>query len=374
MIGLKRYCKYSTIVGFVITVIFSLQIAFSENITLGKYQAYALTSTSTNSENLSSVHDQVSKSGLDKSQKFYTVGTGVNPQGLFFNPDDGYLYVANGRDVTVSVIDTRHNNTLLRNVPVNDSVFVLSPCGGATPVGGGCLEDIAFDPTNGHLYVTNEEDSAVSVIDTKNNYTLLPAINVPGIGEPSPLGAALNPKDGHLYVADGDDQIISVFDTHHNNTLLFNIPATRSNLQGSYFIYPESIAFNPSNGYLYLTWCCASSGPNFQGKVISVIDTRHNNTFLKDIKLDMLPQRIAFEPTQGYLYVAGLNSSKVSVIDTRHNNTLLRNILIGVNPSGIAFDPEKGYLYASTGGQEHARDNNRYETGNNTVLVIKTNQ
>ena len=100
-------------------------------------------------------------------------------------------------------------------------------------------------------------------------------------------------------------------------------------------------------------------------------DTKNNNTLVTDIKVGHGAQSIAFEPNNGYLYVANDllettdDNDTVSVIDTKNNNTLVTEIPIGGYPDGIAIDPDNGYLYVS---------NSVNKLGNNTVLVIDTNR
>jgi YVTN family beta-propeller protein len=93
------------------------------------------------------------------------------------------------------------------------------------------------------MYVSNIYDQTVSVIDTKNNNTLLPEILV---GE-YPNGVTVNPSNGYLYVVNepGTYTEISVIDIRNNNTRLFDIPLRQWD--------PQSIVINPSNGYLYLS-------------------------------------------------------------------------------------------------------------------------
>ena len=58
-------------------------------------------------------------------------------------------------DDTVSVIDTTTNTVVGNPITVGDGP-----------------EDIAYDPVNKRMYVTNREDGTVSVIDTTTNTVL----------------------------------------------------------------------------------------------------------------------------------------------------------------------------------------------------------
>ena len=66
-----------------------------------------------------------------------TIPVGSAPQGIAFNPDNGFLYVANQGSNTVSVIDGT-TNTVTATIPV-----------------GSLPQSIAFNPDNGFMYVAN---------------------------------------------------------------------------------------------------------------------------------------------------------------------------------------------------------------------------
>jgi YVTN family beta-propeller protein len=82
-----------------------------------------------------------------------TVTVGADPYGVAVSPDGTRVYVANGLDDTVSVIDTSTNT-------VTDTVTV-----GTNPYG------VAVSPDGSRVYVTNNGavGGTVSVIDTSTN-------------------------------------------------------------------------------------------------------------------------------------------------------------------------------------------------------------
>jgi YVTN family beta-propeller protein len=97
-----------------------------------------------------------------------TISVGSRPFGIAFDSSNGNVYVGNYNDNNVSVISGQTNTVIGSPIPV-----------GATPF------SIAFDSANGNLYVTNEgsnaEGNTVSVIAPVHSTTLtLNAIaNVP---------------------------------------------------------------------------------------------------------------------------------------------------------------------------------------------------
>jgi YVTN family beta-propeller protein len=75
---------------------------------------------------------------------------GGAPTGIAHDPVNGQMYVTNQHDDTVHVIDTA-TNEIIREIPVGDA-----------PTG------IAFDSVNGQMYVTNQHDNTVHVININN--------------------------------------------------------------------------------------------------------------------------------------------------------------------------------------------------------------
>ncbi|PWU80443.1 MAG: hypothetical protein DLM72_12290 [Candidatus Nitrosopolaris wilkensis] len=107
---------------------------------------------------------------------------------------------------------------------------------------------------------------------------------------------------------------------------------------------PGAVAFNPSNGDVYV-----ASG---RSNTVNVIHPATNQVLLPLIHLAVAG--IAFDPANGDLYMTGL--STVSVISTS-TNQVIATIPVGTHPQGIAFDSANGFVYV---------------TSDNTVYVIST--
>jgi YVTN family beta-propeller protein len=110
-------------------------------------------------------------------------------------PDGSKVYVTNGGDGTVSVIDTATDT-------------VIDP---PIPVGGGPF-GVEVTPDGSKVYVTNGSDGTVSVIDTATD-TVIATIPV-GLG---PFGVAVTPDGSKVYVANSgrrrETNTVSVIDT-----------------------------------------------------------------------------------------------------------------------------------------------------------------
>jgi YVTN family beta-propeller protein len=113
-----------------------------------------------------------------------------------------------------------------------------------------------------------------------------------------------------------------------NNTLINGNFVNTHNALG-----PWGIAYDPSNGYLYVT--------DSFSHTVSVIK---GTTVITNITVGSGPEGIAYDPSNGYIYVADSNSSTVSVIK---GTTVITNITVGSLPVGVAYDPSNGYIYVT---------------------------
>jgi len=117
-----------------------------------------------------------------------------------------------------------------------------------------------------------------------------------------------------------------------NNTLINGNFVNTGNGMG-----PWGIAYDPSNGYIYVT--------DYGSYSVSVIDGA-TNTVIATIPVGTEPEGVAYDPSNGYIYVANFGSDTVSVIDGA-TNTVIATIPVGYGPEGIAYDPSNGYIYVT---------------------------
>ena len=192
-----------------------------------------------------------------------TTTVGAAPVGVTENPNTKTVYAANQLDNTVSVIDATacHKDNLagcnqtwptinVGNVPrfiginkITNTIYVsnhddntLSVIDGATCNGqmtSGCMQpqpttpvgnvpqQVAVDETTNTIYVVNQDDGTVSVI----NGDVCKAGNISGCNHSwptvtvgaSPQALAVNPSNDTVYVANTDDNTVSVINALHCN-------------------------------------------------------------------------------------------------------------------------------------------------------------
>jgi YVTN family beta-propeller protein len=183
-----------------------------------------------------------------------------------------------------------------------------------------------------YVYVPNEYDNTVSVIDTSNN-SVVATVSVSGNFAD---GVGISP-DGRLAYVASESGVVNVIDTGTNA-----VTATISVGAGADFV-----TFLPDGSKAYVT--------HYGGNSVTVIDTG-SNTVITNITVGAGSYAVAITLDGTKAYVTNEFSSTVSVIDTS-SNSVIHTINIGAGPTGIAISPDGSLVYASN-------------WGSNTVSVI----
>ncbi|AKB82590.1 Chitin binding protein [Methanosarcina barkeri 3] len=245
-----------------------------------------------------------------------TIPVGSNPDGVAVNPT-GKVYVTNNGDNTISVIDTATNT-------VTATVLV-----GSNPDG------VAVNPAGTRVYVTNANSDTVSVIDTATNKV---TATVP-VGS-YPWGVAVNPDGTKAYAVNYNSNTVSVIDTATNK-----VAATISVEE-----YPSGVAVSPTGTKAYVT-------NNYN---VSVIDTTTNKV-TATVPVGSLAWGIAVNPDGTKVYVTNSDNDTVSVIDTA-TNKVTATVPVGSGPEGIAVNPDGTKVYVAN-----------YYSGTISVINTTTN-
>ena len=272
------------------------------------------------------------------------------------------------RDVTVTTggeVVTAPGGFLVRALPTDTQVYAyvvgrrLSPSqGGATgiqtvnvintstnaivatiAVGRGCHcvgpDGIAVHPDGTRVYVTNEMDNTMTVIDGLTNAV----IGTVPVGN-APSAVTVSPDGRRVYVVNGTSQTsVSVLDAI-TNAVLATIPLG--------VVQARGITISPDGTRVYVTTYGTGS--------VKVINTA-SNTVVATISTGNIGLGLDTTPNGARLYVATFpfnnsgNPPWVSVIDTA-TNALLGNITVAPPfPSDVGITPDGGraYVIASNG-------------------------
>jgi len=243
-----------------------------------------------------------------------TVNVGIQPEGMAFDPANGYVYVANHGSGTVSIISGTMNVGSVTISPSYSGPY-----------------DLAYDSKNQYLYLTNDGSYTVSVIEPSLD-TGTQVETVTDVGQ-SPAGIAYDSFTGYLYVANALSDTISVI-SGSSNAAFVNLSVGGAS--------PSGVAFDSSNGYVYVT--------GYDG--VAVVDGNTElptNTLVKFL-FQAYGSYAAFDPSNGYIYVSYMGSQfggSVWVIDGS-TNTVLSSIHISPGPiAGLAYDSANGYMYVA---------------------------
>jgi len=230
------------------------------------------------------------------------------------------IYVTNNHDVTVSVIDPV-SNTIIGSITV-----------GSQPI------SIAITPNGRIAYVVNNQSNNVSTIDLSTNMVIA-TIPVGAL----PYGVAISPDGNTVYVTNQSGNSISVISTATNT-----VSATINGLSG-----PKGIAITPDGNFAYVA--------NFTGNNVRVIDT-HTNTLGASVPVGSGPIGVAITPSGSFVYVTDSGGPSINVIDTT-NNMVVDTFPVGSNPSALAITPNGKFLYEANSSSVGV-----FETINNSFI------
>jgi YVTN family beta-propeller protein len=161
---------------------------------------------------------------------------GLSPQGIAYDGESGSILVTNQQSDTASTINAS-TDALIGNITLGSTSLDFP-------------EGVVFDPANGDYYVALHGTLA------GGNFGSLVAINgstnhlsvVQQWGSPGPAALALDPSNSHLYVTDDYNDLVWAFNTS-TGSLISTTPVGSA---------PEGISYDPVDGCLYVS----NSGSN----------------------------------------------------------------------------------------------------------------
>lgn len=282
-------------------------------------------------------------------QTWPTVTVGQIPKAVAVDEALDTLYVVNEGDSTVSAVDTRACNSHLssgcRAIP-----RTITVTGGAF--------NLDLDPATHTLYVANVDSDTVSVIDTAHcnariatGCTQAPATVRTGN---APIAVLVDRTTGTLYVSNNADNTVALVDTRTCNGRSSSgctaLPATVPIVAP-----PRFLTLDPGTTTLYVSTRNDSS--------LAMVDTRTCNaqrttgcaTPPPVVKVGFLPYSVLADPGAGKVFVGNVGDSTVSSVDIRTCNSRIRSgctrpqpaVETGGWPTNLSVDDVTGTLYVS---------------------------
>jgi YVTN family beta-propeller protein len=168
------------------------------------------------------------------------------------------------------------------------------------------------------LYVTNQNSSSVSVVDTRTN-----AVTGSLISAFSPSSGVLSPDGARLFTVTPNSNIVMVYNTATNGLLTtINIGQT-----------PSAVAVDAQRIYVTL----------HSNAALAVFNTA-SFTQTASIRVGFGPNAVAVSSANGRVYVANTYSSTVSVIDPTRigtvNNPVIGTIIVPDSPVALSVSAD----------------------------------
>jgi len=228
--------------------------------------------------------DQVAVVNLTTFKVKTNIAAGDNPVRVALQPDEKYLWVANGEVGAdtggVSVIDIVNGEKV-----------------GYIATGGGHHE-LAFSHDSRYVYVSNRDEGSVTVIDTAK----LEKIETVTVGE-QVIGIAYSQKSESLYATDGKAGQIVVVDAVSRRV-------------------SKRIDVKPGVGPVGVTqqgrWLIAANSHEDEVYAVDVA----TNELVHSVDVERKPYQIAF--SRAFVYIRSLGSERVSMIEINHLNNMDR--------------------------------------------------
>jgi YVTN family beta-propeller protein len=191
------------------------------------------------------------------------------------------------------------------------------------------------------LYVANEADNTVSVIDTASD-TVTANLAVGSL----PQAVAITPDGSTAYVTDQGSGTVSVIDTAENRV---GEPITVASHTDS---LPDGIALSPEGSKLYVTYGFRPGTSIGPGEV-AVIDTKTREVGTP-IEVGEEPAGIAVTPDGTKAFVADYGSGQITEIEGLDGGSPHADapIDVGGTPQGVAISADGSSVYVTNGNSD----------------------
>jgi YVTN family beta-propeller protein/YD repeat-containing protein len=269
------------------------------------------------------------------------ITVGSQPTGVLYDAQNHRVYVANYAGESVSVIDpttmkvvktidTHHNAWELALDPANGQLFVTNGDVGAVSIINTTSEKLAmllkvgchhavgavYDAQTGYVYVECDISSELAVVNPVSD-TVLGYIEVHGGASNS--GIAIDPTTEQLFVADFSGNRITAVNTS-SNLVQSQIPGIAS---------PDGTFYDPLSNTVYATL-------HYSAQVALVDASTLTVTGFANVGGE--PHGAILIPTSKLVLVANTNSNNVSVFDAS-TNVLLGSVAGGDGAWQLSYDP-----------------------------------
>ncbi len=176
---------------------------------------------------------------------------------------------------------------------------------------------------NAHmLYVSNEKDNTISIIDTETEAV----VNTIKVGE-RPRGITFSKDYRFLYICASDSDAVQVMDVK-TGELVADLPSGED---------PEQFVLHPDNRHLYIA--------NEDDAVATVVDTQ-SHTVVAQVDVGVEPEGMTVSHDGKWAIVTSETTNMAHWIDTS-NHSLVDNTLVDQRPREAEFTEDDSELWVS---------------------------
>lgn len=278
-----------------------------------------------------------------------TARIGSVASGLAADPSTRTLYVANQEDSSVSAIDE-----IRCNAQRTDGCLARPP----SMRGGFDAGGVGVDTVTHTVYLVSQDENTLTVLNgnrcngqVRTGCTRATPKTRTGVG---PSSLALDPSTNTLYVPNQIEGTVSVVDASRCSAArLAGCRQTWPKI--SVGAFPKTIVINSRNHTAYVA--------NYEGNSVSVIDLSTCNAHRHDgcanspreISVPGGTYTLTLSRATRTVFVAGVDSGLISIIDTRSCNALRHSgcsqtpptAPVGLNPAGLATNSTTNTLYVT---------------------------
>ena len=272
-----------------------------------------------------------------------TIQLGGTPAGMAFDPSNGNLYVN-----YLQYVGTIASLGWVSVVSDKSNSVV-----GTIQVGDDSdlpHDNVAYDSGRGEIYVSNL-DGTVSIISDENNtvvQTISPYFGCCGSGGQSysaELGAiAYDSAKGELFVTHPYSNFVSVIsDSTNKNDVGITVAAGPSAIA---YDFGKGEIFVASRGYTSLP---APSGSHAQIDVIS----DSTNSIVANLTGNAV-NSLVYDSAKNEVFATGLGTNNVTQVFAISDSTnrVVGNVTLANNPRALVYDSGRGEIFASSGSTE----------------------
>jgi YVTN family beta-propeller protein len=303
-------------------------------------------------------YDEVSLVNASTDLIERTVGIGIEPLAMAADPVSGNLFVTGTNSTGTAFVAVLNGSS-----GVLQSTFSLGAA--RFPVAG--PNGIVYDPEDGDFYIPSVPTGSPTA--THGNLTIVNAARAAVIGNVSlsfePSSILYVPTNGDLYLGNQSGDNLSVFEPAAQRTIgsvqLPNTPSMLAYDGGDHEIFvgiegnvsvvsvtsgsvvktfpvdrnPSGLAYDPLNGYVYVA--------DYVWNNVSIVSAT-SYAVVGSALLGASPYNMAYDSANGDLYVADLLSSQLIVVNST-SNRVIGFVPLDTTPYGVAYDPQTKDLY-----------------------------